>query len=427
MTTFAGSGPPRFYLPVEPEALSSSYGQLVVNVRDAKEINAIIGDLTPWFADQFPDALVPLRKFGVGPGTTWKFDVRFSGPAEADPAILRGLADQGLQILAASPLAGEMQTNWRQKVQTVVPRYAQVRAGWSGISREDIADATKLAFDGRTIGLYREQDELVPIIMRKVEAERQNVGGLEVLPIRSPSTTRSVPLAQVTDGITTEWEDPVIWRRDRKRTIKVQSNPVAGVTLPTLRADVVEAFDKIELPPGYSMEWGGEYESSRDSQASLLPGVVPAVAAILFIIVALFNAFRPPLIILATIPFVMIGITAGLLGTGTPFGFVALLGAMSLAGMMIKNAIVLLDEINLNLAEGMSDYDAVVSSGVSRLRPVVLAAATTVLGVVPLLQDVFWVGMAVTIMAGLTFGTFLTMILVPVLYAIFYRVKPVVQ
>jgi multidrug efflux pump subunit AcrB len=423
VTTFAGSGPPRFYLPVEPEALSSSYGQLVVNVRDAKEINAIIGDLTPWFADQFPDALVPLRKFGVGPGTTWKFDVRFSGPAEADPAILRGLADQGLQILAASPLAGEMQTNWRQKVQTVVPRYAQVRAGWSGISREDIADATKLAFDGRTIGLYREQDELVPIIMRKVEAERQNVGGLEVLPIRSPSTTRSVPLAQVTDGIATEWEDPVIWRRDRKRTIKVQSNPVAGVTLPTLRADVVEAFDKIELPPGYSMEWGGEYESSRDSQASLLPGVVPAVAAILFIIVALFNAFRPPLIILATIPFVMIGITAGLLGTGTPFGFVALLGAMSLAGMMIKNAIVLLDEINLNVASGMSQYESVLGAGVSRLRPVVLAAATTVLGVVPLLQDVFWVGMSVTIMAGLTFGTVLTMVLVPVLYAIFYRVR----
>ncbi|WP_193171469.1 efflux RND transporter permease subunit [Nisaea nitritireducens] len=423
VTTFAGSGPPRFYLPVEPEALSSSYGQLIVNVRDAKEINAIIGDLTPWFAEQFPDALVPMRKFGVGPGTTWKFDVRFSGPAEADPAILRSLADEGLRILAASPLAGEMQTNWRQRVQTVVPRYAQVRAGWSGISREDIADATKLAFDGRTIGLYREQDELVPIIMRKVEAERQNVGGLEVLPIRSPSTTRSVPLAQVTDGIATEWEDPVIWRRDRKRTIKVQSNPVAGVTLPTLRAAVVEAFDKIELPPGYSMEWGGEYESSRDSQASLLPGVVPAVAAILFIIVALFNAFRPPLIILATIPFVMIGITAGLLGTGTPFGFVALLGAMSLAGMMIKNAIVLLDEINLNLSGGMSQYDAVLGAGVSRLRPVVLAAATTVLGVVPLLQDVFWVGMSVTIMAGLTFGTFLTMVLVPVLYAIFYRVR----
>ena len=160
-----------------------------------------------------------------------------------------------------------------------------------------------------------------------------------------------------------------------------------------------------------------------DAQASLVPGVIPTVAIILFIIVALFNAFRPPLIIVFTIPFAAIGITAGLLATKTPFGFLALLGAMSLSGMMIKNAIVLLDEINLQLAEGKSPYQAVMDSALSRLRPVVLAAATTVLGVIPLLQDVFWIGMAVTIMAGLTFGTILTMVVVPTLYCIFYRIK----
>jgi multidrug efflux pump subunit AcrB len=327
-----------------------------------------------------------------------------------------------VEILAASPLAGHTQTNWRQRVQTVVPDYNQERARWSAISRADVANATKQAFDGRTIGLYREGDDLIPIVMRKVEEERQNVGGLDVLPIRSALASNSVPLSQVTDSVLTQWEDPLIWRRDRRRTIKVQSNPIPGVTLPTLRATVVDAFDAIELPPGYTMEWGGEYESSRDSQASLIPGMIPAAAVIVFTIVALFNAFRPPLIILLTIPFVLIGMTAGLLGTGTPFGFVALLGAMSLAGMMIKNAIVLLDEINHNLADGKSPYEAVTDAGVSRLRPVVLAAATTVLGVMPLLQDVFWIGMAVTIMAGLTFGTVLTMVLVPVLYAIFYKV-----
>ena len=144
----------------------------------------------------------------------------------------------------------------------------------------------------------------------------------------------------------------------------------------------------------------------------------------LLTIVALFNAYRPPIIILLTVPFAFIGIVAGLLGVGTPFGFVALLAAMSLAGMMIKNAIVLLDEINANLAVGKNPYDAVLDAAISRLRPVVLAATTTVLGVVPLLQDVFWIGMAVTIMAGLSFGTILTMILVPVLYAILYRVRP---
>ena len=204
----------------------------------------------------------------------------------------------------------------------------------------------------------------------------------------------------------------------------MESNPIFGVTLPTLRTSVLKEIEAIELPPGYTMEWGGEYEDTMDSQASLIPGVIPALAIVLFIIVALFNAALPPLIILLTIPFAVIGITAGLLVTGTPFGFLALLGAMSLAGMMIKNAIVLLDEVNLQIEAGSTQYQAMMDAAISRLRPVVLAAGTTVLGVIPLLQDVFWVGMAVTIMAGLTFGTMLTMVAVPVLYCMLFRVKP---
>jgi len=232
-----------------------------------------------------------------------------------------------------------------------------------------------------------------------------------------------VPMAAVVDGVVLEWEDPMIWRRDRRRTVTIQANPAQGVTLPTLRATVVEAFDQIELPPGFALEWGAEYEDTVDAQAGLIPGMIPAGIIILSIIIMLFNAFRPALVILATIPFVMIGITAGLLAFNTPFGFLALLGAMSLAGMMIKNAIVLLDEINLNLDQGVEPHEAIVQAGVSRLRPVVLAAATTVLGVIPLLQDVFWIGMAVTIMAGLTFGTVLTMVMVPTFYATFHGIR----
>ena len=199
------------------------------------------------------------------------------------------------------------------------------------------------------------------------------------------------------------------------------------MTLPTLRAAVVDQVDAIELPPGYSWAWGGEWEKTVDSQASLLPGVIPAVVIMLFILVYLFNAFLPPLIIVATIPFAFIGITAGLLAFDISFGFMALLGTMSLAGMMVKNAIVLLDQADIEVAAGKERYDAIMSAAISRLRPVLLAAATTVLGVVPLLQDVFWIGLAVTIMAGLTFGTVLTMIMVPVLYAMFYRLKSPVQ
>ena len=422
VATFIGAGPPRFYLPVEPESPNQAYGQLIVNVHDFKQINDIAAELGPWLEDTFPQALAPIRKFGVGPANTWKFEVRISGPAEADPGTLRALADKATAILERAPLVGQFQTDWRQRVQKIVPEYNQERARWAAITRQDIANTTKRAFDGRIVGLYREQDNLIPIVLRHVEEERKNVGGLDVLQVQPLGSTHTVPLSQVTQGVDTQWEDPVIWRRDRRRTITVQANPILGVTLPQLRASVVDEFEALELPTGYLMEWGGEYESSRDSQASLIPGVVPAMVIIAFIIVALFNAFRPPLVIVLTIPFAMIGMIVGLLGTGAAFGFVALLGAMSLAGMMIKNAIVLLDEVNLNLAEGKSPYDSIIYAALSRLRPVVLAAATTVLGVIPLLQDVFWVGLAVTIMAGLTFGTILTMILVPVLYATLYRI-----
>ena len=305
----------------------------------------------------------------------------------------------------------------------MVPEYNQERARWALVTRENIANTTKRAYDGLSIGLYREEDDLIPIVLRHVAEERKSVSNMGVLQVQPGSSAYTIPMLQVTDGIHTAWENPLIWRRDRRRTITIESNPIFGVTLPSQRASVLEEIEAIELPSGYTMEWGGEFEDTVDAQASLIPGMIPAMAIILFIIVALFNASRPPLIILLTIPFVAIGITAGLLATGTPFGFLALLGAMSLSGMMIKNAIVLLDQVNLELEAGKSRYQAIVDSALSRLRPVVLAAATTVLGVIPLLQDVFWIGLAVTVMAGLTFGTILTMVVVPVLYCTFFGAK----
>jgi multidrug efflux pump subunit AcrB len=194
-----------------------------------------------------------------------------------------------------------------------------------------------------------------------------------------------------------------------------------------LRESVVADLEAIELPPGYALEWDGEYWSSKQSIDALIPGVIPTVVIMVFIIVMLFNAYRPPLIIFLVIPFVAIGITAGMLLTQAPFGFIALLGAMSLSGMMIKNAVVLLDQVNQNLVEGMTPYNAVVEAAVSRLRPVVNAAATTVFGMAPLLQDMFWFSMAVTIMAGLLVGTVLTMVVVPTLYALFYRIAAPAQ
>jgi multidrug efflux pump subunit AcrB len=324
-------------------------------------------------------------------------------------------------------MATDVRTDMRERVRKLVPEFHDENAQRARISREDVARATKRAFDGTQVGLYRERDDLYPILLRQVAEDRgAAIADLEELQVQSSLSSESVPLAAVTREIGVEWEDPILVRYDRRRAITVQG-AAYGATFPTLRADVLDDFESIELPTGYQLFWDGEQYSTEEAQAGLLPGITPAVVIIVFIIVALFNAMRPPIIILLSIPFVMVGISFGLLGAGTfvegaAFGFVALLGAMSLAGMMIKNAIVLLDQINIELAEGKPPLEAILDSAVLRLRPVVLAAGTTVLGVIPLLQDVFWVAMAVAIMAGLTFGTFVTMFLVPVLYALFHRI-----
>jgi multidrug efflux pump subunit AcrB len=422
VSSFIGAGGPRFYLPLDPELPYASYAQLVVNTTALDDVDALIADLRPWVVDALPQAMVRLRKYTAGPGNTWQFEARFSGPAEADPNTLRMLARQGMEILQASPYAKHVRTDMRQRVLKVVPEYDQDTGRWTVTSRSDIGYATRFGYDGLPVGLYREGDTLYPIIVRRVEEERLRLpDDFDLLQVMPALSTKSIPLSAVTTGVNIRMEDPTIVRWNRRRAVTVQASP-SGVTFPELFDKVRPAFEAIELPPGYSLEWRGEYFSTKDAQDALAPGVAPSVIIVLFIIVALFNAFRPPVIILLMVPFALIGITGGLLGFGQPFSFMALLGAMSLVGMMIKNAIVIIDEFNLNLKNGSTPYDAVVDGAVSRLRPVVLAAATTVLGVLPLVQDIFWVAMAVTISAGLTFGTIVTMILLPVVYATFHKI-----
>jgi multidrug efflux pump subunit AcrB len=424
VSTFVGQGPPRFYLPVEPEKPYPSYAQLIVNFHNLQGLNELIPEIDAWAFENVPEAMVIIRRYGLGPSKTWTVEGRISGPGTAQPSELRDLASRFLRVLQANPHTKVARTNWRERELKVVLDYNQERARWSGISRENIARAARRAYDGYAVGLYREEDKLMPILLRAPSEERSQFAGLiTALQVHPSFSTMAVPLSQVVSRVFLEWEDSLIWRRDRRRTITLQARTADGVPASLLWEDVRGAFETMDLPPGYTFEWGGEFESSRDAQKSLLPGIVPAVAIMAITIVGLFNALRSPLIILLVIPFAMIGVTLGLLVTGQPFGFLALLGAMSLAGMMIKNAIVLLDQIAIEKAAGRSHYDAIIDSAASRLRPVLLAAGTTVLGVIPLLQDVFWEAMAVTIMFGLAFGTLLTMLLLPVLYAVFYRVR----
>ena len=423
-STFIGKGPPRFYLPVSAEDPYTSYAQLIVNTKTLSGVDQLVADADAWVRQNVPEAMVRVRKYAVGAFDDWKIEARFSGPANADPATLRRLAEQGAKILRDCPYAKEVRHNWQEQVQILAPLYDQERGRWARVSRDDLARTTRRASDGVAVGQYRQEDDLIPIVARHIESERQRAAtSLEDFLITPKLSSHSVPISQVVDGISAPWEDPLIWRWDRRRAITVQCSP-NGVTAPTLRNAVLAQFQAIQLPPGYRLDWDGEYWSAKQSQEALAPGIAPAVVVMLFILVALFNGFRPMLICVGVIPFVMIGITSGLLMTGTPFGFIALLGAMSLSGMMIKNAVVLLDEVNANLARGLDSYHAVVEAAVSRLNPVVNAAGTTVLGVLPMLQDVFWVALAITIFFGLIVGTLLTMVMVPTLYALLYRVSP---
>ena len=243
----------------------------------------------------------------------------------------------------------------------------------SGVTRLDVAESLQVNFNGKQVGLYREENELIPILLRPPEQERVSVENLENLQVWSATTQTFVPIRQVTSGVETQWEWPAIKRRDRLSTITVRCQPVGPLGEPVRQA-LKDKIEAIELPSGYHFNWAGEFEESQESQAPLAATFPMCLLGMFAIVVWLFNSVRRPLIIFATVPLSIIGVTAGLLITGFPFGFMAILGFLGLSGMLIKNAIVLIDEIELKLKEGIRPYDAVLDSSVSRLRPVIMAA-----------------------------------------------------
>jgi multidrug efflux pump subunit AcrB len=311
----------------------------------------------------------------------------------------------------------------------------------------------KGSVEGIKAGIYRELDEFIPIVARSPEKERIDFDNLAGIQIWSPAAQQMIPAGQITEGFTTEFEDPHIWRRDRTKMLRIHADP--GIGLPSellarvkpkieqaLGVDVEqktgkavgpEQWDASTIPirdndmlplkdmPGYYIAWGAEVEDSARAVGSLIGYVVIFFGLMVLIVLILFNSIKKTLIIWLTVPLALIGVTAGLLLFNQPFGFMPLLGLMSLAGMLIKNAIVLIDQIDTEIAGGKHKFQAIVDSGVSRMIPVSMAALTTILGMVPLLQDAFFVGMAVTIMFGLGFATILTLIVVPVLYSVFFR------
>lgn len=423
VSTFTGGGAMRFLLTYTPEDSDSAYGLVLVDVENDGQIAGLMKRIEDVAPDLVPDAMVTCQRFVLGPGDPQKIQMRIRGN---DPKVLRALGEKAIALLRADPNLKEVQSDWRNPADVSVPQVSDVRARKLGLSRSEIARAFRVATAGVPIGTYLEGDEQLPIVLRSPVNERGEIVSAFVW---SDLLGESVPIAQVLECVGTSSEEMRLRRRDQKYCLTVKCNPVEGQT-------AAEAFDRIKpaldalgdaFPSGTSYEYGGEYENSKEANETLVPTFVPILAAMVLTVLMLFNSVKKTLVIFLTLPLILVGVVAGLLAFGQPFGFMALLGFLSLVGMQVKNAIVLMDEITANMERGLAPYAAVIDAGVSRLRPVANASLTTVLGMLPLLTDAFYAAMAVTIMAGLAFATVLTMVVIPVNYALLFRIRKETQ
>ncbi len=414
VTATIGAGLSRYILTYSPGDNDSSYGQLVIRATSVEAIPALRVALDQFAVAALPWAEVQTKRVIFGPPTGSDIEARFSGP---DPDVLRALAARAEQILReATPLLHTEHSDWREQVLLTRPIYAEDRAQAVGIGRGDVASAIALATNGVAAGTYRERDRLIDIIVRTPRSETARDGQLPDQLVYSAALGGVLPIAQVIDGFDVVTRNSVIERRNRVQTITVQANVIDGVTPPSVFPEIRPLVEVIDLPTGYTLEWGGEFEGAGDAQASLAQQMPLSFGVMLLITILLFGKLRQTAVIWTIVPMAVNGVALGLLFSGIAFSFTALLGLLSLSGMLIKNAIVLVEQIDLDKDSGLNQHDAIVSASVSRLRPILLAAVTTILGMLPLLTDSFFASMAVTIMGGLGFASILTLIGVPVLY-----------
>jgi len=413
-----GAGAPRFLLTYTPEDPSPAYSLFFVEVEDPSVIGDLMEKIESELRAERPGHTLLARRFALGPAHLQRVQVRLRGP---DAETLQSLRDDVVAAFRDDPDIVDITDDWRERTPLIVPVVNEMQARDAGLTRRDIIEAIRFNTDGQRVGIYREGDSLLPIIARPREGERRTIESVQNAEIWSPAAGRRIPMRQVLGDFRMESEHTLHHRRDRLPTITILADARSGDADGAVRR-LMPKLEQLALPPGYTLTWGGEYEDSTEAQSALASNIPLVGILMVLTVIGLFNAVRPPLIVFTVVPLGIIGVSFGLLLTGQPFGFMALLGFMSLSGMLIKNAIVLLDEIGLRLKETDDPLVAIREAGVSRLSPVVLAAFTTVLGMIPLLPDAFFVAMAVTIMGGLTFATVLTLLVVPVLYAVLFNI-----
>ncbi len=447
ITASIGGTPARYNLVRSIATPSLSYGELIISFSSPQSIDENIDEIQEYLVSHYPDAYVKLKKYNIM-YKKYPIELQIIGP---DPDTLNMLASRVRKVMEETPEAALVTTDWEPRVPLLLVDYDQARSRSLGINREDISISLLTANGGIPVGTFYEGGNKNTVYLKCAETGggaidnlenvplftmMPNVGGLlndeTLLGLKSGllskdeiirQLNRTVPLSAVGNGVSVAWEYPVVVHYNGQRTQTVMCSPCSGIETEAARKAIAGKIASIEFPDGYSYRWGGEKEASDQTMYYLFKQVPLGLILIVAVLIFLFKDYRKPALIFCCIPLLSVGIVGGMLISGKVFNFCAIVGALGLVGMLVKNCIVLLDEINGQIAGGVPAAKALVESSCSRLRPVMMASLTTILGMIPLLGDDLFGPMAVTIMGGLLFSTVATLLYLPVFYAMFFNIK----
>jgi multidrug efflux pump subunit AcrB len=424
VSTWIGSGVPRFYLPLDQVFPQTNVSQLIIMPVDLKVRESLRVKLPALLAAEFPEVRGRVKLLPNGPPVPYPVQFRVVG---SDPLVLRDRADEVKAVMRQSSNTRGVNDNWNESVKVLRLEVDQDKARALGVSSQSIAQAAKTLSTGTTVGQYREGDKLIDIVLRQPLDERNAITDIANAYLPT-SSGKSIPITQIAKPVFT-WEPGVMWRENRDYAITVQSDMVEGLQGATVTAELQPKMKELEAQwaakgiNGYRIEVAGAVEESSKGSASIVAGV-PVMLFLTFTLLMLqLQSFSRSLLVFITGPLGIAGVAGALILMGRPFGFVALLGVIALMGMIQRNSVILIDQIEQDRAAGIPAWDAIVESAVRRLRPIVLTAAAAVLAMIPLSRSVFWGPMAVAIMGGLIVATVLTLLALPAMYAAWFRVK----
>lgn len=418
VSTYVGRTPPRYYLSNVAFGPQPNYAQLLVKSPTSKQSRKLQAALDDSIRLHFPEPLIKVNKFEISPLTEAFIEARFLGP---DQKVLDSLVGSAIEIMRHNPKVIDARNEWGNMAMVIKPQYDPVKAGLIGITKSSMMESVKSISDGVAVGVYRDNENKVPVLIKSDVQKTMDINSLGNFSIWNGE--KSAPLSQVTSSIETSWEYPQIRTYNRQLSMAAMCGIKQGYTMTEVHTEIRDEIENMKLPEGYSFFWDSQYKDQSEGLQAIVTFFPLAFLLLIVILVALFGNFREPIIIIAILPLSLIGVSVGMLLTGFDFGFFPIAGWLGLLGMIIKNVIVLIDEINVQYKSGVSLYNSIIEATVSRTRPVLMAATTTIFGMVPLLFDVAFGGMAATIVFGLTFATVLTLFVTPALYAIFYNVK----